>query len=120
MTNPSASTAGDSIEPIKRVTQTEAQVQAKVAQLRDADKGQLDQLQRETDSLLLQARVQAEREREATLSSARAAGDSEAESILAEGTARADLIRGKSAAELGRLKESILRAVLSEFRTSGK
>ncbi|MGA8664010.1 MAG: hypothetical protein WB809_02935 [Thermoplasmata archaeon] len=120
MTSEAATAPGDSLEPIRHVTTVEAELEAKVARLRGSIKGQLEALHRETESLLLTTRADAERERETALASARADGDREAEQIVAEGAGRANAIRGKGPAELARQKEALLSAILSEFRAVGK
>jgi vacuolar-type H+-ATPase subunit H len=111
---------GDSLEPIKRVTSIEAEVDRKVAELRTSLKAQLEAIQRESEAALLQARTDAERAREALLAAARAEGDAEAAKIVAEGTAEAVTIRPLDAAELARRRDAILSAVLGEFRPAGK
>jgi vacuolar-type H+-ATPase subunit H len=120
MTNEPATVPDDSLEPIKQVTSEEAQFASKLAQLRAAHKGQLEVYQRETETLLLQTRAEAERARETTLTTARAEGDREAETIVGIGSAKAGSIRGKTPEELARQQEAILSAVLAEFRASGK
>jgi vacuolar-type H+-ATPase subunit H len=111
---------GDPLESIKRVTSAETEVETKVTGLRESVKSQLDALQRETETVLLQARTDAEREREATLAAARADGERDAEKILTEGSQRASAIHGKSPAELARQRDAILSAVLAEFRPAEK
>ena len=120
MSNEPASPGSDSLETIKHVTAVEAELEAKLARLRESIKGQLEALQRETESQLLRARADAERERETVLTAARTEGDREADAIVADGAGRANAIRGKSPAELARQKEALLSAVLAEFRPPGK
>jgi vacuolar-type H+-ATPase subunit H len=120
MSSEAMANPGDPLEPIKNVTTVEAEIEAKVARLRESVKSQLESLQRETEAALLRTRAEVERDRDAALSTARAEGDREAEAILAEGAGRAAAIHGKSPAELGPQKEAVLSAILSEFRASGK
>jgi vacuolar-type H+-ATPase subunit H len=120
MSNEAVVVPDDSLSPIKHVTTEEAEYAAKLAKLRESDKAQLEAIQRETESLLLQTRADAEREREKLLTSSRAEGDREAETIVGLGSVRADGIRGKTSAELDLQKEVVLTAVLAEFRPPGK
>jgi vacuolar-type H+-ATPase subunit H len=120
MSNEPVAAPDDSLETIRHVTTVETELDAKVGQLRITVKSVLDAIQRETESVLLQTRVEVEREREATLATAQQDGDVEAHQILTEGTGKAEGIRGKTWAQLAPQKESILSAVLAEFRASGK
>jgi len=120
MTDETTNPPGDSLEPIKHVTTEEAEFAAKLAALRAAHKVELEAFQRETESLLLQARAEAERNRETALAASRAEGDREADTIVGIGTAKAASIRGKTSEELARQDEGILSAVLAEFRAPGK
>jgi vacuolar-type H+-ATPase subunit H len=120
MTSEATPAPGDSLEPIKNVTTVEAELEARVTRLRESIKSQLEALQRETESVLLRARADAEKERESVLAAAQADGDRSAKQILAEGAQRAGGIRGKTPDELARQKDPILRAILAEFRASGK
>jgi vacuolar-type H+-ATPase subunit H len=120
MSSEAASAPDDSLEPIKHVTEVEAEHETKLARLRESVKHQLEALQRETESILPRTRADAEKERETALASARSEGDREAEQILAEGSRRSGEIRGKTASELSAKKEALLTAILAEFRASGK
>jgi|SRR5208282_1925047 len=120
MTNEPTNPTGDPLAPIKNVTSVEAEFDTKVAGLRDSLRTQLESIQRETESLVLRARADAERERETVLTAARVAADREADAIVAEGAVRAQSIRGKTPSELARQKEPTLSAVLAEFRSPGK
>ncbi len=120
MSSETATPPGDSLEPIKHVASTEAELETKVAQLRATIKSALEELARETERVVLQARGDAERAREALVASAQRDGDLEAKEILAKGGEQAAGIRGKTAPEIASQKEPILSAVLAEFRSSGK
>jgi vacuolar-type H+-ATPase subunit H len=115
-----APAAPDALEPIKHVTTTEAELDAKIAGFRTMVKAALEEAQRETESLLLQARTDADKEREATLATAIREGDLEVQRILKAGADRAATIRSKSAAELAPIQGALLTAVLAEFRPAGK
>jgi len=120
MPSETAAAPGDSLEPIKHVTSTEAELEKKVADLRAKVKSALEELARESESVVLQARADAERERESLLTTAQREGDREAKQIVTAGTARADEIRGKTLAELAPQEQPILTAILAEFRRTGK
>ncbi|MCI4372301.1 MAG: hypothetical protein L3K02_01455 [Thermoplasmata archaeon] len=120
MSSETAAAPGDSLEPIKHVTTTEAELEKKVAELRAKVKVALEEFSRESESFVLRARADAERERETLLATAQREGDAEAKAIVASGTARADEIRGKTPAQLSAQKEPILTAILAEFRPTGK
>ena len=120
MSDATVASTSDALEPIKRVTVTEAQVDQQLARLRESIKTQLEAFGRESEAMLAAARSEAERARDAVVATARTDGDREAAQILADGTARAGDIVGKSSAELAKQQDAILTVILGEFRPASK
>ena len=112
--------SGDSLEPIKRVKAIEGEVAARLAEVEERGRSELDRLRTEVESAVAQARTEAEAARDARLAAARSEADRAAADIVAGGQAKADAIRPKGPEALGRQREAILATVLGTFRPAGE
>ncbi|MCI4346910.1 MAG: hypothetical protein L3K07_09205 [Thermoplasmata archaeon] len=116
MSESAAAAPDTALEPIERVRAVEKEWETALARLQATAKAELERLRAEVAAAIDAARTDAEQARAALLEKSRAEAEAEAKRLLAEGRELAAKYAGKSAEELGALKERLLSAVLTGFR----
>jgi len=108
--------AAQNVEPLKRVRQTEAEAEARLAQAKAQVDAAIQRLLAEAEETVRVARAEGEKARVAALADARCRAAAEAAGILAEGRKAAEQIELKATQSVAAKREAVLGIVLGGFR----